>query len=143
MTRMILPILLMLVPLPAIAWQADRAGALCTLTDESGAVVLTHDPAGPAYTITVTRLEPWPDTTNFGIAFQGGAEITITTDRHERSADGLSITVTDRGFGNVLAGLSENATAMIFAGEARMMIPLAGAAPQVAIFEACEALPTA
>lgn len=140
---MILPMLLMLAPLPAIAWQADRAGMLCTLTDDSGQVVLTHDPSGPAYTITVTRPDPWPDATSFGIAFEGGTEITITTDRHQRSADGRAITVTDRGFGNVLAGLSQNATATIFSGDARLSVPLSGAAPEVAVFEACEAPPTA
>lgn len=135
--------LVMLTPLPALAWEAGRSGAICTLTDPSGKVVLTHDPSGPLYSITATRAAPWPDAAIFGIAFQGGAEITITTDRHARSADGLSLTVTDRGFGNVLAGLSQNATATLFAGDVRLVVPLAGAAPEVAVFEACEAVPTA
>jgi len=143
MMRAILPVLLILAALPAVAWEAGRMGAICTLTDPSGDVVLTHDPSGPVYTITATRAEPWPEAAIFGIAFQGGAELTITTDRHQRSADGLSITVTDRGFGNVLAGLSQNTTATIFAGEASLTLPLAGAAPEVTIFEACAAAPSA
>jgi hypothetical protein len=143
MLRNFLPILLMLAPLPALAWEAGRMGAVCTLTNESGDVVLTHDPLGPVYSITVTRPDPWPEAAIFGIAFLGGQTVTITTDRHIRSADGLSITVTDRGFGNVLAGLAQNTTATIFAGEASLTVPLAGAAPEVVIFEACEAAPSA
>lgn len=143
MMRMFLPMLLMLAPLPALAWEARHMGAVCTLTNESGDVVLTHDPMGPVYAITVTLPDPWPDAAVFGIAFLGGREVTITTDRHQRSADGLSITVTDRGFGNVLAGLSHNTTATVFAGDVSLNVPLTGAAPEVAIFEACEAAPSA
>lgn len=142
MMRKVLPILLMLAPLPAPAWEAGRIGTLCTLTNASGDVVLTHDPAGPVYTITVTRPDPWPEARIFGIAFLSGRAMTITTDRHERSDDGRTITVTDRGFGNVLAGLSQNATATLFAGEVSLTVSLAGAAPAVAIFEACEAAPS-
>ena len=143
MMRVILPIFLILCPLPAPAWEAGRIGAVCTLSNQGGDMVLTHDPAGPVFSITVRRAEPWPEAAIFGIAFTGGAALTITTDRHIRSADGLSIAVTDRGFGNVLAGLSRNATATAFAGDTSLSVPLAGAAPEVAIFAACEAPPTA
>ncbi|WP_297618325.1 hypothetical protein [uncultured Roseicyclus sp.] len=143
MMRMVLPILFSLCPLPALAWEAGRIGAVCTLTSQSGDMALTHDPAGPVFSITVTRGEPWPEAALFGIAFLGGDALTITTDRHIRSDDGLSITVTDRGFGNVLAGMARNATATAFAGQVSLTVSLAGAAPEVAIFAACEAPPTA
>jgi hypothetical protein len=145
MRNILLPLCLALAASPAAAWQAGREGALCTLTHtdpEAGEVRLTHDPAGPLYTITVTRTEPWPDAPVFGIAFGGGAELTITTDRHILSEDARALTVTDRGFGNVLAGLARNETATIFAGPAALTVSLAGAAPEVADFAACEVAPS-
>lgn len=141
MLRMILPILMILTPLPALAWEAGRMGAICTLSDGSGNVVLTHDPSGPVYTITARRADPWPEAAIFGMTFLGQNGLTITTDRHLRAPDGLSITVTDRGFGNLLAGMRGNDTATLFAGPARMTVSLAGAAPAIAIFEACTPLP--
>lgn len=140
MLRMILPILILITPLPALAWEAGRIGALCTLSDASGDVVLTHDPSGPIYTITARRADPWPEAAIFGITFLGQAGLTSTTDRHLRAPDGLSITVTDRGFGNLLAGMRGNDTATLFAGPASMAVSLAGAAPAIAIFEACAPL---
>lgn len=143
MLRVILPILMILTPLPALAWEAGRMGAICTLSDGSGNVVLTHDPSGPVYTITARRADPWPEAAIFGMTFLGQNGLTITTDRHLRAPDGLSITVTDRGFGNVLAGMARNATATAFAGQVSLTVSLAGAAPEVAIFAACDAPPTA
>lgn len=134
-----------LAALPAHAWQAGREGGICTLTHrdpDAGEIRLTHDPAGPLYTITVTRDAPWPDAPVFGIAFTGGTEITITTDRHVLSEDGRSLTVTDRGFGNVLLGLSANASATVFAGPVTAAYALDGAAPEVAAFAACEIRPS-
>lgn len=131
---------------PAIAWQAGQEGAVCTLSHqepEGVAVLLTYDPAGPIYTITISRPEPWPDAPAFGIAFLGGEELTITTNRQTLSEDGMSLSVADRGFGNVLAGLSRNAIARMFAGEADVAVSLEGAAPEVAAFEACSIAPTA
>lgn len=141
MLRMILPILMILTPLPALAWEAGRIGALCTLSDASGDVVLTHDPSGPIYTITARRADPWPEAAIFGITFLGQDSLTITTDRHALSDDGRAITVTDRGFGNLLAGMVGNHTATIFAGPVSKTVSLAGAAPAVAEFEACIPLP--
>jgi hypothetical protein len=139
------PLCLVLAATPAAAWEAGRSGTICTLTHidpEAGEIRLTHDPAGPLYTITVTRTEPWPDAPVFGIAFGGGAELTITTDRHVLSDEGRALTVTDRGFGNVLAGLALNETATIFAGPAALTVSLEGAAPEVAAFAACELAPS-
>ena len=129
----------------AQAWEAGRDGTICTLTHvENGTdIVLTYDPAGPLYTITATQARAWPQAAIFGIAFQGGAAQTITTDRHRLSDDRQSLTVADRGFGNVLRGLSDNATATLFTGDAAVTVSLTGAAPEVAEFAACQTMPTA
>jgi len=145
MRKILLTLCFALAASPAPAWQAGREGAVCTLTHtdpDAGEVRLTHDPAGPLYTITVTRTEPWPEAPIFGIAFGGGAELTITTDRHVLSEDARALTVTDRGFGNVLTGLARNETATIFTGPAALTVSLVGAAPEVADFAACEVAPS-
>ena len=141
MLRVILPILILIIPLPALAWQAGRTGAICTLSDASGDVVLTHDPSGPVYTITVRRDDAWPVAAVFGITFLGQDGLTITTDRHVLSDDGRAITVTDRGFGNLLAGMRGNDSATIFAGPVSKTVSLAGAGPAVDAFEDCTPLP--
>lgn len=126
-------------PVPALAWQAGTDGALCTLTHlESGReVFLTYDPAAPLYSITVTRPDPWPEEAIFAIRFAGGDTATISTDRHRLTSDGRSLTVVDRGFGNVLMGLSNNATMATLLRGAEEVFSLEGAAPQVEIFRNC------
>lgn len=146
MIRVALTLVALLAPVgPAHAWEAGVEGSICTLTHAEGAAVvrLTYDPAGPLYTITATRPDPWPQSAIFGIAFLDGDELTITTDRHSLSEDARTITVADRGFGNVLFGLSQNSTARFFAGAATLEVMLDGAAPEVATFEACEIRPSA
>lgn len=140
---MILVCLALTLASPAAAWQAGTDGAVCTLAHAEGGieVVLTHDPGPPLWTITVRGPEPWPEAAIFGIAFVGGAELTITTDRHSLSSERRALTVADRGFGNVLAGLSGNARAVFFSGETELSVSLDGAAPQVAAFEACGTSP--
>ena len=127
----------------AAAWQAGSDGLLCTLThEEDGAqVLLTYDPSGPVYSLTVTTPEPWFDHPTFGIAFLGGQALTITTDRHSLSGDDRSLTVTDSGFGNVLDGLAQNRTAIMVAGPSMVQVSLDGAAPEVEIFRTCGSLP--
>jgi len=130
---------------PTHAWEAGRDGAICTLTHSEGGLDLrlTFDPAAPLYTLTATRSAEWPVTGIFGIAFLGGDENTITTNRHVLSDDGRSLSVADSGFGNVLAGLSGNRTAILFTGDDRLPVTLDGAAPEVAAFEACGTTPVA
>ena len=85
MRNFMLPLALALVATPATAWEAGRDGAICTLAHNDpvdGDIRLTYDPSGPLYSITVTRTEPWPEAPVFGMAFTGGTELTITTDRH-------------------------------------------------------------
>ena len=144
MFGMRLLLLLTCLPLPALAWEAGTDGALCTLRhSEPGAQIeLTHDPRGPVYTITLSRPEAWPDSPVFALRFEGGAELTISTDRHVLSDAGRALTVTDGGFGNVLQGLAENTIATGMTGSAALAFSLDGAAPEVAAFEACTTAPS-
>lgn len=131
--------LTLLAAAPAPAWEA-RIGAICTLTHatETAETVLTYDPALPEYTITIRlRGATWPDAPRFALRFDGPRGMTITTDRHVLSEGGAALTVTDRGFGNVLDGLQFNDTATAIAGEAAAVLPLAGAAPAVQAFRDC------
>jgi hypothetical protein len=88
-------------------------GRLCTL-DHSGAeaeVRLTYDPSLPEYTIAIRVAEPWPEAAVFAMRFDGPQGNMISTGRHSLSGDGLTLSVSDRGFGNVLDGLEFNEVA--------------------------------
>lgn len=130
---------------PALAWQAGIEGALCTL-DHSGAeaeVRLTYDPSLPEYTIAIRAAEPWPEAAVFAMRFDGPQSGMISTARHVLSGDGLTLSVSDRGFGNVLDGLEFNEVALAATGETVIAIDLEGAAPEVAAFRACITAPSA
>jgi hypothetical protein len=139
--RMLLALLLCL-PLPAAAWEA-RIGTVCELThaEERGTVLVTYDPRISEYAITVVRAAgPWPEGPIFVIRFDGPRTLTIQTDRHTLSAGGRALTVTDRGFGNVLNGLEFNETATAYLGDVALPFGLTGsapAAPAVAEFRRC------
>jgi hypothetical protein len=130
---------LLLLASPAAAWQATL-GPVCTLEHEtpSAHILLTHDPAQPLYTLTITRKSaPWPSAPTFGMTFEGTSPLSIGTDRHSLSPDGHALTVTDRGFGNVLNGLQFNRTARATSGGASEALPLTDAAPAVQAFRDC------
>jgi hypothetical protein len=133
------------VALPAQAWVAGAEGAVCTLehTADAGDVRLTYDPSRPLYTISIRRAAPWPEAPVFAMRFVGPRANLITTTRHVLSDGGHILTVTDRGFGNVLDGLQFNAAALAVAGETTVAIDLDGAAPEVAAFRACVTRPVA
>lgn len=130
---------------PARAWEAGVDGGLCTLTHSEGdiSVRLTFDPSVPLYTITLTASDPWPVAPEFAMQFDGAQPLTIRTDQHVLSPDRRSLSVSDRGFGNVLDGLQFNATAQGLSGPASVAVSLDGAAPEVAAFRACGQVPTA
>ena len=140
-----LPLLLTLLAAPASAssWEVTLIDGTCALiSDHLGrAVTITHDPTVPLYTMTVTRDAPWPETGAFGIAFTGGQDMTITTDRQTFSDDRLSLIVTDRGFDNVFLGMETNTLATLFTDTDALPFPLDGAAAAIAEFEACGAVP--
>lgn len=142
--RAVLPVLFLLVT-PAQAW-VFTATPVCTILNNTPDLSLrvTFDPALPApYSITLTRPTPWPQTETFGLRFDGPAALSIGTARHQLSGNGLSLTVTDTGFGNVLDGMEFNATATAIAGSVALALDLAGAAPVVQAFRACIVQPSA
>jgi hypothetical protein len=71
-------------------------------------VRLTYDPSLPEYTIAIRLSEPWPEAAVFAMRFEGPRGNMISTSRHVLSEDGLTLSVRDRGFGNVLDGLEFN-----------------------------------
>ena len=143
--KLCVSLFLLMVSTPAFAWEAGFDGPLCTLEHhQDGAQMrLTYNPAGPLYTITVTSPQAWSDSPYFGIQFQGPSPNIITTDRHSLSESRDALIVSDRGFGNVLSGLSDNEIALAFTPNASIAFDLEGAAPAVAAFEACATRPLA
>lgn len=143
--RYVLATIALCTALPATAWEAGTDGPLCTLTHSApdATVRLTYDPSVPLYTITMTGDAPWPVAAIFGMTFDGPRPNTIQTDRHVLSPDRSALSVSDRGFGNVLDGLQYNDTATGFSGGARVTVSLDGAAEPVAAFRACLIAPTA
>ncbi len=136
-----LALTLLLLSTPAAAWETSAHGSICVLTHEFGGahIAVTHDPRSTLpYAIQITRTDTtWTPAAIFAIRFEGPDPLTISTDRHELNADGSSVSVADIGFGNVLNGLEFNHIASAILGDQVLIIPLAGAAPKVALFRDC------
>lgn len=129
----------------AAAWEFTPS-PVCTLWHQlpDAEVRITFDPTQPQpYSIAVKLASGWPDAPDFSIQYVGPRGLTITTDRHEITDGGKTLTVSDRGFGNVLNGLEFNEIATARSGETVAQIPLTGAAPKVQAFRACSEAPTA
>lgn len=128
---------------PAAAWDFSPT-PVCTLFHDTGTgrIEVTHDPRqAEPYAVEVTNTTPWPGGPVFALRFDGPRALTITTDRHSLSSGGTALTVTDRGFGNVLNGLEFNTTATALLGDIALPFPLDGAAPHVQAFRACTDAP--
>ncbi|MCT8161417.1 excinuclease ABC subunit B [Pseudoruegeria sp. SHC-113] len=128
---------LLLLPTQTLAWEFTPR-PICTLSHDSEAARMTvvFDPAVPVYRLDVTlKSAPWAASPTFGMAFEGGRAITIGTDRH--SVEGQTLSVSDRGFGNVLDGLEFNTRATAFTGSQGVAVSLDGAAAPVRAFRAC------
>lgn len=112
---------------PLHAWEFTP-GAPCRVDHSLPGldIALTHDPAVPEWTITLTREAPWPEVGFFRMAFANG--IVITTDRQTLSDGGRTLSVADRGFGNVIAGLSSLPAAEARVGETAVRFSTEGAA---------------
>ncbi|PSL18156.1 hypothetical protein [Shimia abyssi] len=124
---------------PAHAWQAT-VGDICTLSHatDDAEIFLTFDPTQPLYTLTVTlNTTTWAEAPWFAMRFDGPSRIDISTGRH--AINGATLSVADRGFGNVLDGLEFNDTALAFTENQVAVFPLAGAAPEVRTFRECQA----
>lgn len=138
-------IALLLLATPTHAWDFTPT-PICTILNDTPtfSIRVTFDPTQPQpYAISLIRPDPWPVTETFGLSFDGPAAMTIGTGRHQLSADGRTLTVTDTGFGNVLDGLALNGTATALAGDAAIPIDLTGARPAVEAFRACNVVPSA
>ncbi|MGY6410999.1 MAG: hypothetical protein ACXIUV_08255 [Alkalilacustris sp.] len=128
---------------PAGAWEFSPT-PVCTLTHaaEGASLRITHDPRlAEPYALTVNRGAGWADAPAFGIRFDGARGMTIATDRHRLSPDRRSLSVTDRGFGNVLDGLEFNGTATAMTGADAVAFDLDGAAQAVRAFRNCTEAP--
>lgn len=132
--------LLMSMAQTANAWEFTP-GLPCLLTHTAGAteIELTYDPAGPLYSISITQSTPFQNADIFAMQFDGARPIAISTDRHRLSNGNRTVTVMDRGFGNVLNGLQFNQTATATLGTQLVPMSLENAADPVAAFRACEA----
>ncbi|MFK7763665.1 MAG: hypothetical protein AB8B62_10410 [Roseobacter sp.] len=122
----------------AQAWDFTP-GLPCVLTHETSTaeIELTFDPTVPLYSITVTRDAPWPQSATFAMRFEGSNSLSISTNRQQFNADRRALTVTDRGFGNVLDGLQYNDQAIASLGDVEVAFPLEDAADAVAAFRQC------
>ncbi|MDJ1015048.1 MAG: excinuclease ABC subunit B [Paracoccaceae bacterium] len=137
-------IALLAVTAPAAAWEFTPT-PVCTLSHSTSAaeVTVTYDPrAAEPYAIALTGAG-WPDAPVFAIRFSGPRGLTITTDRHRLSESGATLTVSDRGFGNVLNGLEFNETATALIGDRTVTLQLEGASEPVRAFRACAEAPLA
>ncbi|MEM7751963.1 MAG: hypothetical protein AAF230_01030 [Pseudomonadota bacterium] len=131
---------LLLLASPAAAWEARSVGPVCLLTHatDEAEIVVSHDPRKALpYAIDLTLNEAWQAGPVFAMRFDGLGPRTITTDRHQLTDN--TLTVTDRGFGNVLDGIAQNFVALATTGETALVIPLEGAAPEVEKFKSCAA----
>ena len=130
--------LLALLAAPASAWEYKET-PLCTVTHEEPGLAfeMTYDPGLSEYALHLTLADgAWPQGPVFSLRFEGPAELTISTNRHV--IQGATLTVTDRGFGNVLNGLEFNVQAVALIGTSAFPISLEGAAPSIAAFRDCE-----
>ena len=134
-------LILLLFTTPASAWQTGAEGRVCTLEHATAdiALRLTHDPVTPLYSIALSRAAPWSDAAFFAIRFEGPHPNEIGTARHVLSEDARSLSVTDRGFSNVLDGMQFNDSFTAVIGDQTVTVSLAGAAEPVAIFRECRA----
>lgn len=130
---------------PAFAWEFTP-NPVCTLSHETpeASVEVTFDPRLPEpYAIALALPVGWSESGVFSIDFQGARGLAISTDRQRLSDDNRTLTVSDRGFGNVLNGLEFNTTAFARFGDTAVAIPLSDAAPKVQAFRACTDAPNA
>lgn len=126
---------------PAAAWEFS-ASPVCTLTDTTaaGTITVTYDASLAEYAVTVTLPDAWPEGAVFGMAFAGERPISIQTDRQHISDDGRTLTVKDRGFGNVLNGLEFNSRAYAILGDTTVGFSLAGIGDAITAFRDCPAV---
>ncbi|WP_179379681.1 excinuclease ABC subunit B [Jannaschia marina] len=138
-----LVLFLLCLPQAVAAW-TFAPEPICTVADTQDAVTIevTFDPATALYAIAFTRAAGWPDTTTLALHFDRGmGDLTITTDRHV--VEGPRLSVTDRGFGNVLRGLEFFGRATLLMDGLTLGFDTTQAGEPVRAFRDCPATPTA
>ena len=101
-------------------------------------VSVTFDPSSSEYAINLSREPGWPEGDVFSIRFEGQRGLTISTDSHMINPDDTrTLTVKDRGFGNVLNGIKFNTRAVAIVGDVEVPVSLDGAGPAVDEFRTC------
>ncbi len=125
---------------PAAAWDFTPL-PICTVaqSDQPVAVTMTFDPATALYALTLTKDTPWPNAPTFSIQFIGPQSLTISTGQHLLSNGNRTLSVSDRGFGNVINGLQFNTAAIAIIGGETHAFSLTGAAIPVEQFRNCGA----
>lgn len=138
MSRVVSSLLfLVLFSFPALAWEIVPS-RICELRHEEDnvRVRVTYDHALSEYSISITLNRAWPKASQFSIRFDGQRSLKISTRRHVISDAGVTLTVKDRGFDNVLDGIELNDTATAQSGDQSVVVSLKGAAPAVRAFRA-------
>lgn len=132
--------ILALLPLPAAAWEFSP-DPICTLSHstQQGQIVITYDASLPEYTLAITLSgAPWPREDTFYLVFLGPPErLQIGTSLHQLSEDGQTLTVRDRGFGNVLNGLEFRDVGVARSGSRLVDLEPDSAGSAVQAFRAC------
>ncbi len=137
-------IALLLTATTAQAWSFTPL-PICTLGNAPDAIVqvrVTFDPQTALYALHMTRDAGWDAAEVFSLAFNGARPLQISTTQHSVTNGGTTLSVVDRGFGNVLDGVQFNDTATALLGDMAVQVSLQGAAPEVAKFRDCGAIVT-
>lgn len=140
---LLLVCLLSIAPATARAWTFSP-DPICTISERQAdlRIEVTFDPATGLYALVVSRDAGWPAAPILALRFDRGmGDLTISTDRHV--VDGPRLTVTDRGFGNVLRGLEFFGRGTLSTGDLSLSFDTTAAAGAVTAFRACPAVPTA
>lgn len=123
---------------PALAWDFT-SGQICTLSDatDTAEIILTFDPALPRYTLSVTADTAWPTGGTFMMTFANTRPAKIQTDRYVLSVDGMTLSVSDSGFGNVLNGLEFGGQIRAAVGDQLVELTSGGIAAPMEAFKNC------
>lgn len=131
---------------PATAWEFSPS-PICTLyhADAVLGFTVTFDPSSGIYALSARFLEnhpaDWPESDVFFLEFDGPHRLRLATDQHIYSDDMKELSVSDRGFGNVLDGLEFNDFAEVISGDMSATVDLTGAAQEVRKFRDCGEIP--
>lgn len=132
-------LILTVLPLPAFAWDFSP-DPVCTLTHQTDTaeIAITYDVSLPEYALFITLREgEWDNAPSFQMTFQGGVPVTIGTTRHMLSGDSATLSVRDRGFGNVLDGIELNTSLAAGTGARFVTADTSDAAAAVQAFRNC------